>query len=175
MVESAIIGPPCNIAASDKTINGISERGVKYRPIRRIATLALLGMAAMLAACATPAPPPPPAAEQPVFHQQGVASWYGTFHQGHVTADGETFNMEAMTAAHRTLKFGTIVRVTNLANGRTVKVRINDRGPYVGKRIIDLSAHAARELGMAEKGTARVRIEEFESDQGTSEAAEPGS
>lgn len=148
--------------------------------IRRLATILLLGVAATLAACATPPPPQPPSAparvaEQPFYYQEGVASWYGSYHQGHATANGETFDMEAMTAAHRTLPFGVVVRVTNLSNGRTIKVRINDRGPYVGARVIDLSAQAARNLGMQRQGIARVRIEEYESDQTTSEASRPGS
>jgi rare lipoprotein A len=137
-----------------------------------------LGAVALLAACATAVPPPPPAqpAEHPTFTQEGTASWYGPYHQGHLTANGETFDMEAMTAAHRTLPFNAIVRVTNLSNGKMTRVRINDRGPYAARRILDLSAHAARELGVIEKGTARVRIEEFPSDQGLNlEAAAPGS
>jgi rare lipoprotein A len=138
-----------------------------------------LGAVALLAACATPAPPPPPPApvvEQPVFTQEGIASWYGPYHQGKTTANGETFDMEAMTAAHRTLPFNVIVRVTNLTNGKVTKVRVNDRGPYVRPRIIDLSAHAARALDMMEHGTARVKIEEYPSDQGLDlEAAAPGS
>jgi rare lipoprotein A len=152
--------------------------------MRRLLTILLLGLAATLAACATPTPTPPapaaprPTAEQPTFHQEGVASWYGATHQGRITANGERFDMESMTAAHRTLRFGTIVRVTNLATGRMVKVRINDRGPYVGARVIDLSASAARNLDMAQKGTARVRIEAYASDQNLGntdvrEAAQP--
>lgn len=151
--------------------------------MRRLLTILLLGLTAALAACATPAPPPAPprpTAEQPTFHQEGMASWYGTFHQGQITANGETFDMESLTAAHRTLRFGTIVRVTNLSNGKTIKVRINDRGPYVGTRIIDLSALTARQLGMSEKGVSRVRIEAFPSDQNlkkdsVQEADQPGS
>ena len=149
---------------------------MEHRPIRRLSTLLALAAVALVAACATPAPPPPPPPpEQPVFHQEGTASWYGTFHQGRVTANGETFDLEAMTAAHRTLPFNVVVRVTNLANGKTIKVRINDRGPYVGRRIIDLSERAARDLGMQQAGTTQVRIEQFESDQNTSEAERPGS
>ena len=149
--------------------------------MRRLGTILILGLVATLAACATPTPPPPPSpapqpvVEQPTFHQEGVASWYGSFHQGHLTANGEIFDMESMTAAHRTLRFGTIVRVTNLSNGKTIKVRINDRGPYVGARVIDLSAHAGRDLGIADKGTARVKIEAFPSDQGMQDFAPPGS
>jgi rare lipoprotein A len=123
-----------------------------------------LGLFAVLGACATP-PPTTPAPERPLFTQIGIASWYGKAHDGHITANGETFHMEALTAAHRTLPFGTVVRITNLQNGRTVKVRINDRGPYVRSRVIDLSAHAARDLGMSDGGVTRVRIEEFAADQ----------
>ncbi len=91
--------------------------------------------------------------------QVGIASYYAHAHHGRRTASGETFDMDAMTAAHRTLPFGTRLRVTNLANGRRAVVRINDRGPFKGKRIIDLSYAAARELGMVGDGTARVRLE----------------
>lgn len=93
------------------------------------------------------------------FRQVGWASWYGRKFHGRKTASGERFNMNAMTAAHRTLPFGTKVRVTNLANKRSVIVRINDRGPFARGRIIDLSRRAARVLGYARKGRARVRIE----------------
>jgi rare lipoprotein A len=91
--------------------------------------------------------------------QVGMASYYSRAHHGRRTASGERFDMEAMTAAHRTLPFGTRVRVTNLANGRHAIVRINDRGPFKGKRIIDLSYAAARELGVVRSGVARVRVE----------------
>ncbi|MEA1834648.1 septal ring lytic transglycosylase RlpA family protein [Methylobacterium durans] len=88
--------------------------------------------------------------------QSGVASWYGPGFQGRRTANGERFNTHAMTAAHRTLPFGTRVRVTNRTNGRSVVVRINDRGPFVGGRVIDLSNASARALGVS--GTARVSL-----------------
>ncbi|MGH6996113.1 MAG: septal ring lytic transglycosylase RlpA family protein [Stellaceae bacterium] len=90
--------------------------------------------------------------------QVGFASWYGPGFHGSQTADGERFDMNALTAAHRTLPFNSYVRVTDLANGRSVVVRINDRGPYAPNRIIDLSAEAARELGIND-GIARVRIQ----------------
>jgi rare lipoprotein A len=90
--------------------------------------------------------------------QEGVASWYGEDYHGRLTASGEVYDMEAMTAAHRTLPFGTVVRVENQANGRNAEVRITDRGPFIGGRIIDLSRRAARELGMLESGVARARI-----------------
>jgi rare lipoprotein A len=90
---------------------------------------------------------------------KGMASWYGYDWSGNKTASGERFNPEAMTAAHRSLPLGTKVRVINTRNGRSVVVRINDRGPYIGGRIIDLSAGAARLLGMIGSGIAPVRLE----------------
>ena len=93
------------------------------------------------------------------FRQRGIASYYAEAFHGRLTANGETFDMNAMTCAHLTLPFGTILRVTNLDNERTTTVRINDRGPYVEGRIIDLSRGAARTLDMIESGTANVLIE----------------
>ncbi len=88
-----------------------------------------------------------------------MASWYGYAGNGTQSASGERFNENAMTAAHRTLPFGTQVRVTNTNNGRSVIVRINDRGPFIRGRIIDVSAGAARVLGMISSGVAPVRVE----------------
>jgi rare lipoprotein A (peptidoglycan hydrolase) len=93
------------------------------------------------------------------FRQTGRASWYGGPRQSHRTASGERFDQTAMTAAHRSLPFDSWVRVTNLENHRIVVVRINDRGPYVKGRVIDVSASAAQALGMKQRGTARVRID----------------
>ena len=98
--------------------------------------------------------------------QEGVASYYADQFHGRRTANGETFDMHAMTAAHRSLPFGTRVRVTNLDNGRSVVVRINDRGPFVEGRIIDLSYGAAGAVGMIGPGTARVRLEVLEMGDG---------
>jgi rare lipoprotein A len=100
----------------------------------------------------------PGAAADAGWIETGVASWYGEPFHGRRTASGETYDMESMTAAHQTLPFGTVVRVENRDNGRTVEVRINDRGPFVGRRILDLSRAAARRLGMLGPGTARVRV-----------------
>jgi rare lipoprotein A len=91
--------------------------------------------------------------------ETGVASWYGPDFHGKFTSNKEIYDMYDMTAAHRTLPFGTYVMVTNLDNGRTATVRINDRGPFVGDRIIDLSYAAARVLGMIGPGTIPVRLE----------------
>jgi len=93
--------------------------------------------------------------------QNGLATWYGGSLHGHRTASGERFDKFAMTAAHRKLRFNTRVRVTNKRNGRSVIVRINDRGPY-GRAIIDLSEAAARQLHMIEAGVVPVRIEVLE-------------
>jgi len=88
----------------------------------------------------------------------GIASWYGPDFHGKQTANGETYNMNDLTAAHKTLPFNTVVLVENQENGQTVVVRINDRGPYVGNRIIDLSRKAAEEIDMINSGTANVRL-----------------
>ena len=92
-------------------------------------------------------------------YQIGRASWYGKPFHGRTTANGETYNMFRFTAAHRQLPLGTWVRVTNLHNGRSITVRINDRGPYVGDRIIDLSYGAAQMLNLRARGTTRVRLD----------------
>jgi len=91
--------------------------------------------------------------------QTGIASWYGGEFHGRRTSNGEVYNMHELTAAHRALPFGTVVEITNLKNGRSVTVRINDRGPFVGNRIIDLSYAAARMLDMVGPGTIPVRLE----------------
>lgn len=101
---------------------------------------------------------PAPSAGQNAPVQRGLASWYGHDFHGEPTAQGEPFNMHALTAAHRSLPLGTRVRVKNLENGRTVVVRINDRGPYKRGVIIDLSRRAAHEIGMIRDGRVRVEV-----------------
>lgn len=91
--------------------------------------------------------------------ERGMASWYGVPFHGRLAANGEVFDMEAMTAAHRTLPLGSMVRVVNLLNGKHVRVRINDRGPYVNGRILDLSHAAAAQLGMVEGGLSVIQLE----------------
>ena len=93
------------------------------------------------------------------IEDRGVASWYGKSFHGKQTANGELFDMEALTAAHRTLPLGTVVRVVNLTNGKHLHVRITDRGPYVNSRILDLSRGASARLGMMEGGLSVVRIQ----------------
>lgn len=123
---------------------------------------------------APPSPPPPmrpsevspqqSPAEEPVFSQAGLASIYAARFHGSRTASGDRYDKEGLTAAHRDLAFGTIVRVTNTANGRWVKVQVNDRGPRAKKRVIDLSHAAAIALGVR-RGLFHVRLEVFRSDQ----------
>ena len=108
-------------------------------------------------AAGRPAKPPSQKKHKP--YQVGTASWYGSYFHGKDTASGEPYNMYDMTAAHPTLPLGSWVRVTNLHNGRAVTVRINDRGPIVPGRIIDVSYGAARALQFREKGLQRVRLD----------------
>ncbi len=98
-------------------------------------------------------------AGKPTIIQIGTASWYGPGFHGQETASGETFNQHALTAAHRTLPLGTEAKVTNLATGQSVIVKVNDRGPYVKGRHLDLSLAAAKQIGLTKKGVAKVKIE----------------
>lgn len=104
------------------------------------------------------------------YEEVGIASWYGPKFHGKRTANGEVYNMHALTAAHKTLPLGTVVKVRHLGNGSEVTVKINDRGPFVGDRIIDLSSKAARAIGMVGTGTAKVQITAL---AGAAAAAEP--
>jgi rare lipoprotein A len=107
-----------------------------------------------------PSPPATlPAPLSPTIVETGLASWYGAKHQGKRTASGEVFDQKKFTAAHRSLPWGSTVKLTNLANGKSVEVRINDRGPFSKGRIIDVSRAAARVLGMVESGVTWVRME----------------
>jgi rare lipoprotein A len=123
--------------------------------VRRL-RLGLAGLCAFLAACAT-APDKAPQ-DWTSFRQQGEASWYGPDFHGKTTANGERYNMLGLTAAHQQLPFNTLIRVTNLANGKVATIRINDRGPFVKGRILDLSYGAARALGASGAGVIPVRI-----------------
>jgi len=118
-----------------------------------------------VAAANDPTPVPLPEAKAEAVRQafeeigEGQASYYGRELAGNRTSSGERFDPMALTAAHRTLPLGSLVRVTNLANGRSVIVRVNDRGPFVRSRLIDVSLGAAREIGMVAQGRAQVRLE----------------
>jgi len=146
-------------------------------PVFRISLLVII-LSALSSACAEkavplPHPPPPPVVAAPspapapgpdqIYRESGTAAWYGKELQGKKTASGEMFDMNALSAAHRTLPLGTIIRVTNLENFKNVKVKINDRGPFIRNRVLNLSLGAARELGFVDQGVARVKIETLES------------
>jgi rare lipoprotein A len=128
----------------------------------RFALLVILFILSLLPACLKGMPEPEPGEFEPSEysgkHQEGLASWYGGKFHGRATASGEIYDMDDMTAAHKTAPLGTWAYVTNLENQRSVLVKINDRGPFVRGRIIDLSRAAARTLEMQEKGIARVRV-----------------
>jgi len=109
---------------------------------------------------------PPPIPARVGFVEMGVASWYGHPYHGRRTSNGETYDMEQLTAAHLQLPFNTVVRVTNLATDLSVDVRVNDRGPFSKDRIVDLSRAAARQIGMIGDGTAMVRLEVMEAPGG---------
>lgn len=121
-----------------------------------LAPTAFLLAALGVAACA--GNPPAPSELRPGWSETGEASWYGPGFHGRPTASGEKFDMDAATAAHRWLPFGTVLGVENLSNGRQTRVRVNDRGPFARDRILDLSRAAGRELGMLSTGVAPVRI-----------------
>ncbi|HVS16020.1 MAG TPA: septal ring lytic transglycosylase RlpA family protein [Thermoanaerobaculia bacterium] len=124
----------------------------------RIAVLGLAVGAVALGGCAGGGVDRPEAPRRERFSQRGKASWYGSQFQGRPTASGEVFDVHRVSAAHRTLPFGTVVRVRNLDNGREVEVRINDRGPFVRGRVLDLSRAAAEDLDMLVSGVAEVRL-----------------
>ena len=98
-------------------------------------------------------------AENPNYNSTGIASWYGKPFHGQFTANGEIYDMDALTAAHKTLPMPSYVRVTNLENGRSLVLKVNDRGPFIHGRIIDVSRRGAQLLGFSEKGTAKVRVQ----------------
>ena len=119
-------------------------------------------------------PPPPVAApapssdeafiasHQPIYTEEGMASWYGPNYHAHRGANGQVYDQNGVSAAHRTLPMGSLIRVTNLQTGQTAVMRITDRGPFVPDRIIDLSIGAAKEVGVWRPGTARVRVDVYE-------------
>ena len=157
-------------------INPISTIFSIYSKSKVVSLLLVGGFFYFISGCATTSGPPPkqpagfpkpykvfgkwyqPLPDSRGFRQRGIASWYGKDFHGKKTSNGETYNMYAMTAAHKTLPLGTYVRVHNLENNRKVEVRINDRGPFVRGRIIDLSFTGAKEIGIVGPGTAKVEV-----------------
>src|SRR6185436_7843181 len=149
----------------------MSHRHLLFAVLLSCSALLLGGCSRKRVHASNPAQTPPtqPSATQPspaqrtvaplVEETTGYASWYGHPYHGRRTTNGETYDMNTMTAAHRTLPFDTVVKVSNLSNGKAVTVRINDRGPFVKDRIIDLSYLAAKQIDLVGPGTARVSLE----------------
>jgi len=140
------------------------DRNMRHRTVSWLITLLIF---TVVTGCATPppkeprtSPTPPPASSEHIG--SGKASYYGNQHHNKQTASGERFDQGALTAAHRTLPFGTKVRVTNTRNGKSVVVRINDRGPFVRGRIIDLSKAAFERIASTRSGVVRVRLEKVD-------------
>ena len=139
------------------------------RSARKLACLAVaagffLGTANVAKSAKAPdLSPPENGSAKKHWYQTGRASWYGGYFQGRSTASGETYNMTDLTCAHRSLPLGTLVRVTNLTNHKSVVVRVNDRGPYFANRVVDLSYAAARFLGFSHDGTEQVRLDVLKS------------
>ena len=132
------------------------------RWLKSLFLMAVLGVAG----CDQPhKAPAPKAAEHPFFSETGAGSFYSNRLVGKKTASGGRFTQDGLTAAHQSLPFGTIVKVTNMENGLSIKVAIDDRGPYAQGRVIDLSSAAAEALGIQEDGTATVKLEAFKADQ----------
>lgn len=145
-------------AASDTAEGGFAD---EFAPYAALPPEPEAGGLAVDLSTFDPPVEPAPEPDQQILRTlgTGVASFYGRRFHGRLTANGERFNMNAMTAAHKTLPFGTKVRVTNQRNGKSVVVRINDRGPFVRGRTIDVSRGAAKELGIISRGHGRVTLE----------------
>jgi rare lipoprotein A len=119
----------------------------------------IIAMALLAASCASPSRAPDNGAGTAIKPETGIASWYGPGLHGGATANGETFDQDALSAAHRTWPMPSLVQVTNIENGKQVVVRLNDRGPFAKGRLIDLSRAAARALGFEQDGETRVKID----------------
>jgi rare lipoprotein A len=132
---------------------------------RSLKPLFLIAVLSVASCNPPPKAPAPKAAEHPFFSETGAGSFYSNRLVGKKTASGGRFTQHDFTAAHQSLPFGTVVKVTNMDNGLSIKVAIDDRGPYVKGRVIDLSRAAAEALGMHEDGIATVKLEAFKTDQ----------
>jgi rare lipoprotein A len=169
MAQPLTVEAPCAPATAGRRASRVKTAKSFFRVLLTTALLCFL------LSCAGPGKKPQPPAGYPEpykigghwyqplkdthhFSERGLASWYGKGFHGHRTASGEVYNMYEMTAAHKTLPMGTYVRVRNFDNGKTVDVRINDRGPFVRGRILDLSYEAAKRIGVVGPGTAPVEI-----------------
>jgi rare lipoprotein A len=144
-----------------------NTRSRRYAIVASAVLVTLLGVTASTTVNAEPPVKEVPPQPQHHWYQIGRASWYGKLFQGHQTASGENFDMNQMTCAHRSLPMGSLIKVTNLRNHKSVIVRVNDRGPVPENRVIDLSYAAAQFLGFGARGTAPVRLELIANANGT--------
>ncbi|MEB3354495.1 MAG: septal ring lytic transglycosylase RlpA family protein [Cyanobacteriota bacterium] len=156
---SALVPALAETRSSESTVLASASPVQTELAVREIEVLAPVESAPQPVAPPVRLAPVPAPAPRIASVSQGTASWYGPGFFGNRTASGEVFRPGTLTAAHRTLPFGTRVRVTNLNNGRSTIVRINDRGPFHGSRVIDLAHGAAHQLGVASSGLAPVRLE----------------
>lgn len=146
------------LAQGETAVRSAAARGFGQVALMLVALLACLLVAACGGRRTTNVKLPPPINPKVGWTQIGIASWYGPPYHGRPAANGEIYDMNKLTAAHKRLPFDTWLRVRNLSNGKTTQVRITDRGPFVGKRIIDLSKAAAVDIGMLGSGVAKVRL-----------------
>lgn len=146
------------LAQGEKAVRPAKSGRTGHVTMMLVALLACLSVAACGRRQTTSVKLPPPINPRVGWTEVGIASWYGPPFHGRPGSNGEIYDMNKLTAAHKQLPFETWLRVRNLSNGKTTQVRITDRGPFVGKRIIDLSKAAAAEIGMLDSGTARVRL-----------------
>jgi rare lipoprotein A len=148
------------------SVAGCAEKGYQGKSLAEDRPPALTAPAEPTTA---PAKPQVPAVAGTVYRETGTASWYGRDFQGRKTASGELYDMNGLSAAHRILPLGTVIRVINLDNYKSIEVAVNDRGPLVKSRVLEVSYGAAKELGFVAQGTTRIKIEAVEpiSDEGT--------
>lgn len=146
------------LAQGETAVRSAAPRSIGHATPMLVALLACLAVAACGGRRTTNVKLPPPINPRVGWTQVGIASWYGPPFHGRPASNGEIYDMNKLTAAHKRLPFDTWLRVKNLSNGKTTQVRITDRGPFVGKRIIDLSKAAAADIGMLGSGVAKVRL-----------------
>ncbi len=146
------------LSPEEKSLDGFSLRSRRSLIVSSLLFSLLLSLPLLFSCGPVRRPPILPSTKGPTYQEVGYASWYGKEFDGRPTSSGEIYDMHAFSAAHRTLPLGTVAEVTHLGNGRSVRVRINDRGPFVANRIVDLSYRAAKEIDMADQGLAKVRL-----------------
>ncbi len=162
IIPSQLQNPAVRTMNAGNSYSDFTEKtSAKFKGVALVTLSLLLGLTA---SASDPAPQMKPQPSQQIakgrrWYQVGLASWYGKYFQGKKTATGESYDMNGLTCAHRSLPLGSWIRVTNLRNRRSIFVRVNDRGPVPEDRIVDLSYGAARAVGLEERGIGRVKLE----------------